>query len=124
MATLIPTLSLTSTTLSDAETFSLSETGSLAVGGQSISFQVVTSATGTVFAAAANYTKSYVLLKNLATDATHIYTIEKADGGDEYMTLGAGEFAFFPWAAAVDLAVDAAAGSSVLEVRIFQAANA
>ena len=47
-------------------------------------------------------------------------TIEKADGGDEYMTLGAGEFAFFPWASTVDLAVDAAQGSPVLEVRIYQ----
>ena len=47
----------------------------------------------------------------------------KADGGDEYLTLGAGEWAFFPWAAAVDLAVDAAAGTSALEVRIYQAAS-
>ena len=50
-------------------------------------------------------------------------TIEKADGGDEYMTLGAKEFAFFPWAAAVDLAVDAASGTPTLEVRIYQAAS-
>ena len=50
-------------------------------------------------------------------------TIEKADGGDEYMTLGAGEFAFFPWAAETDLAVDAASGTPTLEVRIYQAAS-
>ena len=47
-------------------------------------------------------------------------TIEKADGGDEYMTLGAGEFAFFPWASAVDLFADAAQGTPTLEVRIYQ----
>ena len=41
-------------------------------------------------------------------------------GTPEYMTLGAGEFAFFPWASAVNLAVDAAQGSPVLEVRIYQ----
>ena len=51
------------------------------------------------------------------------FTIEKADGGDEYMTLGAGEFAFFPWAAETDLAVDAASGTPTLEVRIYQAAS-
>ena len=66
----------------------------------------------------------YVYLKNLSTTANEIMTIEKADGDDEYLTLGAGEFAFFPWASAVDLAVDAATGSPVLEVRIFQATAA
>jgi len=80
----------------------------------------VATTSGVVFAAAANYTKSYVYLKNLSTTAAEIMTIEKADGGDEYMTLGAGEFAFFPWASTVDLAVDAAQGSPVLEVRIYQ----
>lgn len=123
MATLTPTLTLASTDISATDALNLSVTDSLAIAGGAVNFQVVTSATGTVFAAAANYTKSYVFLKNLATDASHIYTIEKADGGDEYMTLGAGEWAFFPWASAVDLAVDAAAGTSVLEVRIYQAAS-
>ena len=123
MATLTPTLTLASTDISATDALNLSVTDSLAIAGGAVNFQVVTSATGTVFAAAANYTKSYVYLNNLATDASHIYTIEKADGGDEYMTLGAGEWAFFPWASAVDLAVDAAAGTSVLEVRIYQAAS-
>ena len=123
MATLTPTLTLASTDISATDALNLSVTDSLAIAGGAVNFQVVTSATGTVFAAAANYTKSYVFLKNLATDASHIYTIENADGGDEYMTLGAGEWAFFPWASAVDLAVDAAAGTSVLEVRIYQAAS-
>ena len=123
MATLTPTLTLASTDISATDALNLSVTDSLAIAGGAVNFQVVTSATGTVFAAAANYTKSYVFLKNLATDASHIYTIEKPDGGDEYMTLGAGEWAFFPWASAVDLAVDAAAGTSVLEVRIYQAAS-
>ena len=121
MATLTPTLTLTSTDLVDGESFNLSVTDSLEVVGQAFSFQTVATQTGTVFAAAANYTKSYVYLKNLSTTANEIMTIEKADGGDEYFTLGAGEFAFFPWASEVDLAVDAATGSPVLEVRIFQA---
>jgi len=121
MATLTPTLTLTSTDLVDGESFNLSVTDSLDVVGQAFSFQTVATQTGTVFAAAANYTKSYVYLKNLSTTANEIMTIEKADGDDEYLTLGAGEFAFFPWAAGVNLAVDAATGSPVLEVRIFQA---
>ena len=121
MATLTPTLTLTSTDLVDGESFNLSVTDSLDVVGQAFSFQTVATTTGVVFAAAANYTKSYVYLKNLSTTTNEIITIEKADGDDEYLTLGAGEFAFFPWASAVDLAVDAATGSPVLEVRIFQA---
>ena len=124
MATLTPTLTLTSTDLINGEDFNLSVTDALDVVGQAFSFQVVATTTGVVFAAAANYTKSYVYLKTLSTTANEIMTIEKADGDDEYLTLGAGEFAFFPWASAVDLAVDAATGSPVLEVRIFQATAA
>jgi len=121
MATLTPTLTLASSDISGTDTLDLSVTDSLSVAGGAINFQVVTSDTGTVFAAAANYSKSYVFLKNL--DASIVMTIEKADGGDEYMTLGAGEFAFFPWAAETDLAVDAASGTPTLEVRIYQAAS-
>ena len=119
MATLTPTLTLASSDM-NGDVLNLSVTDSLSVVGQAFSFQTVATQTGVVFAAAANYTKSYVYLKNLSTTAAEIMTIEKADGGDEYMTLGAGEFAFFPWASTVDLAVDAAQGSPVLEVRIYQ----
>ena len=121
MATLTPTLTLASSDISGTDTLDLSVTDSLSIAGGAINFQVVTSTTGTVFAAAANYSKSYVFLKNL--DTSIVMTIEKADGGDEYMTLGAGEFAFFPWAAETDLAVDAASGTPTLEVRIYQAAS-
>ena len=119
MATLTPTLTLASSDM-NGDTLNLSVTDSLEVLGQVTTKQVVASQTGTVFAAASGYTKSYVYLKNLSTTAAEIMTIEKADGGDEYMTLGAGEFAFFPWASTVDLAVDAAQGSPTLEVRIYQ----
>ena len=124
MATLTPTLTLASSDLINGEDFNLSVTDSLDVVGQAFSFQTVATTTAVVFAAAANYTKSYVYLKNLSTTAYELITIEKANGDDEYLTLGAGEFAFFPWASAVDLAVDAATGSPVLEVRIFQATAA
>tara|TARA_R100000458_G_C8264805_1_gene239964 strand:- start:900 stop:1274 length:375 start_codon:yes stop_codon:yes gene_type:complete len=124
MATLTPTLTLASTDISAGEALSLSVTDSLEVLGGAFSFQTVATTTGVVFAAAANYTKSYVFLQNLSSTAAEIMTIEKADGGDEYFTLGPGEFAFFPWASEVDLAVDAAEGSPVLEVRIYQATAA
>ena len=123
MATLTPTLTLASSDM-NGDTLNLSVTDSLSILGQVTTKQVVSSTTGVVFAAAANYTKSYVYLKNLSTTAAEIITIEKADGGDEYMTLGAGEFAFFPWASTVDLAVDAAQGTPTLEVRIYQEAAA
>jgi len=119
MATLTPTLTLSSSDL-NGDTLNLSVTDSLAVLGQVAAFQKVATTTGVVFAAAANFSKSYVYLKNLSTTSAEIITIEKANNGDEYMFLGAGEFAFFPWASLVDLALDAAQGSPVLEVRIFQ----
>ena len=123
MATLTPTLTLASNDM-NGDVLNLSVTDTLAVLGQVTTKQVVATTTGVVFAAAANYTKSYVYLKNLSTVAAEIITIEKADSGDEYLFLGAGEFAFFPWASTVDLALDAATGSPVLEVRIYQEAAA
>jgi len=123
MATLTPTLTLASSDM-NGDVLNLSVTDSLTVLGQVTTKQVVATTSGVVFAAAANYTKSYVYLKNLSTVAAEIITIEKADSGDEYFLLGAGEFAFFPWASTVDLALDAATGSPVLEVRIYQEAAA
>ena len=123
MATLTPTLTLASSDM-NGDTLNLSVTDSLSILGQVTTKQVVASTTGVVFAAASMYTKSYVYLKNLSSTAAEIITIEKADSGDEYFTLGAGEFAFFPWASIVDLFADAAQGTPVLEVRIYQEAAA
>ena len=119
MATLTPTLTLASSDM-NGDVLNLSVTDSLEILGQITTKQVATSTSSAIFATAANYTKSWVYLKNLSATAAEIITIEKADGGDEYFTLGAGEFAFFPWASIVDLAVDAAQGTPTLEVRIFQ----
>ena len=119
MATLTPTLTLASSDM-NGDVLNLSVTDSLSILGQVTTKQVATSTSSAIFATAANYTKSYVYLKNLSTTAAEIITIEKADGGDEYMTLGAGEFAFFPWASSVDLFADAAQGTPTLEVRIYQ----
>ena len=48
--------------------------------------------------------------------------IRQADGDNDVMLLGAGEFAFFPWSATHDLYADAATGTPVLEVRLYQTA--
>tara|TARA_B110000285_G_C14798525_1_gene456335 strand:+ start:294 stop:662 length:369 start_codon:yes stop_codon:yes gene_type:complete len=121
MATLIPKLTLTSSdALIDALNFTV--TDSLAVLGAIVQKSVVTSDASAVVLAASAYTPSYVFLHNKSTAAAEIITIEKEDGGDEYMYLGAGEFAFFPWSSTVDLFADSASGTPVLEIMLFQAA--
>ena len=120
MATLNVTLELTSTDVF-SDTLSLSNTDALTLTKSTKLERITTSTTSTSFAAASSYTKAYVYLKNTSTTANEIITIEKADSGDEYLTLGAGEFAFFPWASEVDLFADAATGTPVMEVGIFEA---
>ena len=122
MATLTPTLTLASTDISANESLNLTVTDSLTVAGGAQTFQIVTSTTAAVFLANGNYTKSYVFLKNLSTTASEIIYIRTATGGTDVVDLGAGEWAYFPWSADVDLAYDAAAGTPTLEVRVYQAA--
>ena len=121
MATLTTKLTLTSSSLL-TDALNLSITDSLTISGTTVQKTVVTSTTSAVVLAAASFTKSYVLLMNKSTASAEIITIEKADGGDEYMTLGAGEFAFFPWSSTVDLFADSASGTPVLEILLFQEA--
>ena len=128
MATLTPTLTLVSTdALSDS--LNLTSTDSLAVLGQSKRLTVVTSATKANLLLAADYTKSYVYLKNKDASITiHIGMDTQADDSididatDLFMELAAGEWAFFPWSATYNLHVDAASGTPTLEIMIFQAA--
>ena len=77
MATLTPTLTLASTDM-NGDVLNLSVTDSLSILGQVTTKQVATSTTGTVFATAANHTKSYVYLKNLSSTAVELITIEAA----------------------------------------------
>ena len=119
MATLTPTLTLTSSDM-NGDVLNLSATDSLSILGQVTTKQVVTSTTSAIFAAAANYTKSYVYLKNLSATAAEIIEVETASGTGKMFTLGAGEFTFFPWSSIVDLFADAAVGTPTLEVRIYQ----
>tara|TARA_R100001443_G_scaffold99179_1_gene106310 strand:- start:6 stop:395 length:390 start_codon:yes stop_codon:yes gene_type:complete len=128
MATLTPTLTLVSTdALTDS--LNLSSTDSLSVLGKSKRFTHVCSATKANLLLAADYTKSYVYLKNNdAAIVIHIGMDTQADDSidddatDLFIELAAGEFAFFPWSSTYNLHVDAASGTPTLEVMIFQAA--
>ena len=75
MATLTPTLTLASSDM-NGDVLNLSVTDSLSILGQVTTKQVATSTTNATFATAANYTKSYVYLKNLSSTAAEIITIE------------------------------------------------
>ena len=121
MATLTPTLTLNSPdALSD--TLSLSVTDSLSVLGRVTQKRIATSTTAAVFLAAADYSKSYVFLKNLSSTAAERIDIRATTGGTDIIQLGAGEWTFIPWAGSHDLAYDAADGTPVLEILVFQAA--
>ena len=128
MGTLTTKLTLSSPNLtSDSLNLSLSKV--LTVSGDTRLFKVVTSTTKANLLEAANYGKSYVYLKNL--DASIVISIGMDteaddsiddDATDIFMTLGAGVFAFFPWAATYNLHVDAASGTPTLEVGVFEVA--
>tara|TARA_R100001082_G_C4247310_1_gene109966 strand:- start:188 stop:547 length:360 start_codon:yes stop_codon:yes gene_type:complete len=118
MATLTPTLTLTSSNLT-SDSLSVSVTDSLTVSGDVIQKRIDTSTTSTKFYEADDYGKSYIFLKNI--DATDSIIIEKSDGGDEFLNLGPGEFAFFPWGGGLDMFADASANTPTLEIMIFEA---
>ena len=118
MATLTPTLTLTSTNLT-SDSLSVSVTDSLSVAGDVIQKRIATSTSSTQFFEADDFNKCYVFLKNI--DATDTIEIEKSDGGDEFMSLATGEWAFFPWDGTLDMFADATANTPVLEIMIFEA---
>ena len=128
MGTLTTKLTMSSTNLtSDALNLSLSKI--LTVAGDTRLFKVVTSSTKGNLLLAANYGKSYVYLKNMDTSIVISIGMDTAsdddiddDATDIFMTLGGGEFAFFPWAATYNLHVDAASGTPTLEVGVFEVA--
>jgi len=122
MATLTPTLTLTSTDAT-SDSLSLSLTDSLTTAGDVLSATVETTTTAAVFLAAADYGKSYILLKNLSsTGAEKIFIRLGATGSANVLELGAGEFAFFPWASDEDLVYDADSGTPAMEVLLFEVA--
>ena len=117
MATLTPTLTLTST---DATTDQLafSVTDSLNITGKVISPSRVVTSTGdlTLFASS-SYSRSYVYLKN--TDDSIAMDVDF--GSTASFNIRPGEFAFFPWHASQNIVVAADSGTPVLEYAIFEA---
>ena len=132
MATLTPTLTLTSTDISASETLNLTLTDALTVNGPVITKRVAVDSgatnleTANIILAATTYSKSYVLLYNTSTAASgEIITIGESSNTDGVleqvnMSLSPGEWAFFPWESSIDLVADASSGAPVLEARLFQ----
>lgn len=130
MATLTPTLTLSSTDLT-TDTLSVSLTDSLSVLGEVHMLRKKLDSSSTNLTAdqlildASEHNKCYVLLHNTSTTAAEIITIGgPATTGTldaSHIALGAGEFSLFPWDSSVDWIADAASGTPILEVMIFEA---
>ena len=117
MATLTPTLTLTSTDITSDE-LSFSVTDSLTVSKAVIPpSRAVTSTGDLTLIAAATYTKAYVYLKNV--DASIVINVDF--GTQLSMALAAGEFAFFPWDSSGNIVVAAASGTPYIEYAVFEA---
>tara|TARA_R110001606_G_scaffold345734_1_gene494628 strand:- start:641 stop:1033 length:393 start_codon:yes stop_codon:yes gene_type:complete len=129
MATLTPTLALTSTDAT-GDTLSLSVTDSLAIGANKVRLSRTYSpddvSPGGVQIFSTNLGPSYMYLKNThATLKIHIQAAADTAESAAWMELKAGEFAFFCWAGVVDLFAstgDNGAGIATdgLEVIIFE----
>ena len=117
MATLTAKLTLTGTDLT-SDALNLTVTKALSISKAVEVKRITTATTAAAIVDKDDYTKAWVYVKNI--DDTIAMTLVKANGGDEFMALEAGEFAFFPWSTSIDLMVDAASGSPVLEVAIFE----
>ena len=119
MATLTAKLTLSSTTAtSDSLNLSVSEV--LTFSNDVIQKRIATSTTAAVFLAASDYGKSYVYLKNLSGTAAERIDIRATTTGTDIMQIAAGEWTFFPWAGSHDLAYDAASGTPVLEIMLWE----
>ena len=118
MATLTPTLTLTSAT-NDAFTdeYSVSVDDTLSVTGQTEQGKIISTGTsGTTFIAAASYTKAYVYIKNLSGSAD----LEILAASTNVMDLAPGEWAFFPWYGDADLKYKQTSGQT-FEYAVFEA---
>ena len=117
MATLTPTLTLTSTDVT-TDQLAFSVTDSLNITGKVISPSRVVTSTGdlTLFASG-SYSRSYVYLKNMDDSIA----MDVDFGSTASFNIRPGEFAFFPWHASQNVVVAADSGTPVLEYAIFEA---
>ena len=108
MATITPTLTITSTDATTGDDISLSVTDSLSLGANDAVLSRTYSPNdvdpGGVQIFDTNLGKSYIYLKNIHASLT-IHIQAEADTAESaaWMELAAGEFAWFPWAGVVDL---------------------
>ena len=117
MATLTPTLTLTSTDAT-IDQLAFSVTDNLNITKAIISPSKIALSTGDLtLLAAASYTKAYVYLRN--TDDTIAMDIDF--GTQLSIQLAAGEFAFFPWDSSGNIVAKSASGTPSLEYAIFEA---
>ena len=117
MATLIPTLTLSSTdTTSDLLSFTV--TDSLTISNKVITpSRIATSTSDLTLFASSSYSRSYVYLKNM--DDTIAMDVDF--GSTASFNIRPGEFAFFPWHASQNIVVAADSGTPILEYAIFEA---
>jgi hypothetical protein len=117
MATIIPKFTLTSTTALTQD-LTISKSDSLTVNGDVEFKRITLSTTAKLILDASELNASYVWLYN--TDGSIAISIVESEGGEAHIVLAAGEFAWFPWSSTVDLLADAASGTPVLEIGIFE----
>ena len=117
MATLTPTLTLTSSDVS-SDTLSLSVTDSLTINQKVIGPSKIKLSTSdlTLFASS-SYSRSYVYLKNM--DSSIAMDIDF--GSTASFNIKPGEFAFFPWHASQNIVVAADSGTPILEYALWEA---
>ena len=119
MATLVPTLTLTSDAGDiSSDALSLSVTDSLAINQKVITPSKIKLSTGdlTLFASA-SYSRAYVYLKNLDTSIA----MDIDFGSTASLNIQPLEFAFFPWHASQNIVATADSGTPYLEYAIFEA---
>ena len=117
MATLTPTLTLTSTdALSDPLSFTV--TDSLTIAQKVVGLSRATTSTSdlTLFASS-SYSRSYVYLKNLDNSIA----MDIDFGTTASFNLAAGEFAFFPWHGSQNILAVADSGTPTLEYALWEA---
>ena len=117
MATLTPTLTLTSSDVTSDE-LSFSVTDSLTISKKVVNISRVALSTSdlTLFASS-SYSRSYVYLKN--TDNSIAMDIDF--GSTASFNLAAGEFAFFPWHGSQNIVAVADSGTPTLEYALWEA---
>ena len=117
MATLTPTLTLTSTdALSDPLSFTV--TDSLTIAQKVVGLSRVTLSTSdlTLFTAS-SYSRSYVYFKNMDSSIA----MDVDFGSTASFNIAAGEFAFFPWHGSQNIVVVADSGTPTLEYALWEA---